>query len=93
MTPDDIEKAIHVAVQNALACELPAAVNTAVEAAVNGKVKALATQMKPITDAYTKWLSWRRGAAIFIGAIIAIMGFVNALQEGWGFVTSHFVVK
>ena len=61
--------------------------------AINGKVKALSEKVTPMVDAYSKWLSWRRGAAIAFGVVLAIGGFISTVQTLWGLLAGHLVVK
>jgi hypothetical protein len=99
MTPDDINKAIHEGMEAALKAQLPLAVQTAVDSAVNGKVNALRTEVaalrtevSPMTNAYGKWLSARRNAFIAIGLLIAIGSFIQSVEAVWGIVTNYLFV-
>ena len=89
MTPADIEKAIHDGIAKALQQQLPLAVQSAVDTAVNGKVKALSAQMQPITEAWNKWLSWKRVAIVGVGMFLAFGSFIQSAQAIWGVVQSH----
>jgi hypothetical protein len=93
MTPDDIEKAIHDSIAKALQSQLAPAVQTAVDAAVNGKVKALSAQMQPITEAWNKWLSWKRVAVVGVGMFIAMGSLISTAQQFWSFLSPHITVK
>jgi hypothetical protein len=93
MTPDDIQKAIHDGIAKALAEQLPLAVATAVNASVNGKVQAMRNDLKPITDAYSNWLSWKRIALMSFGVVLAIGGFIQAAQALYGIVSNLFVIS
>jgi hypothetical protein len=93
MDPADIEKAIHDGIAMALESQLPVAVQTAVDSAVNGKIKALSEKMSPIADAYNKWLSWKRVAVVGIGVFLALGSFLSTATDLWGLLSAHFVVK
>ncbi len=90
MTPDDIQKYIHDGVEAALKSQLAPAIQTAVDSAVNGKIKALDAKVSPMVDAYGKWLSVRRNAFVILGLLIAIGSFIQSVQAVWGLVTTYF---
>jgi hypothetical protein len=89
MTPDDIQKYIHDGVEAALKSQLAPAIQTAVDTAVNGKIKALDAKVSPMVDAYGKWLSVRRNAFVIIGVFIAIGSVVQTVETLWTIVTNY----
>jgi len=88
MTPDEIQKAIHDGIAAALGSQL----QPAIDAAVNGKVNALRTQMTPITDAFAKWASWKKGVLVLIGMFVAIGSFIQSAEAVWGAFTHYFTI-
>lgn len=93
MNPEDIQRHINEAVMAALKEHLPQAVQTAVDTAVNGKVKALSEKMTPIAEAYDSWLSTKRLAATAVGLFISVGGLIAAAEAFYGFITGHFTLK
>ena len=77
----------------ALAEQLPTAVKIAVHSAVNGKVKALSEQMKPMADAYNTWISWRRTVLILFGVFLTIGAFINSVQAMWTVIAKYVLVN
>lgn len=95
MNPNDIdiEKAIHEGIAKALQDQLPLAVQSAVDVAVNGKVKALTAKISPIAEAYDKWLSWKRVAAVAVGMFIALGSLISTAQVLWSAASAHLTLK
>jgi hypothetical protein len=93
MNPDDIEKAIHDGIAKALEAQLPIAVQTAVDASVNGKIKALDAKMTPIVNAWGKWTGAKRQALTIIGIIIGIGSLMTTAETLWSFVTGHIMLR
>jgi hypothetical protein len=92
MKPEDIQKCIHDSMEAALQSQLPRAVQTAVDPAVNGKIKALDAKVTPMVDAYQKWMSARRAVFILIGVFIAIGSFVQSVEAVWTVVSNYFTL-
>jgi len=93
MNPDDIQQHINDAVVAALKQHLPAAINTAVDASVNGKINSLRHDMQPLIDAYHGWLSTKRLAVTMVGLFISIGGLIAAGQAFYAFLTGHLTFK
>ena len=93
MTPEHIQKAIHDGIAAALANQLQPAVQTAVDAAVNGKITKLAHDVAPLVTVYNSYLSWKKGAIIWVGILLAIGGFIQAVQAIWSLTTHYVVLK
>ena len=105
MDPKVLEEMMNTAVANALQVHLPAAVQTAVDKAVNGKVNKLTAtlasitndegtgKLDPLTNAWNKWLSTRRIGMVAFGVIIALGGLITAAETTWQFIAAHFAVK
>lgn len=93
MRPEDIQAAIHDGIAAALATQLPIAVKTAVDTAVNGKITKLAADVAPLVNVYNSYLSWKKGALIWVGILLAIGGFIQALQAIWSLTTHYVVLK
>jgi hypothetical protein len=92
MTPDEIHNSVNAAVAQALQDHLPAAVQTAVDKAVNGKIKALDAKVTPMVEAYDKWISLRRFAIVVVGFFFAIGGAIQSAEAVWSVVTHYFTV-
>jgi hypothetical protein len=52
----------------------------------------LSNQMTPITDAFAKWASWKKGALVLIGMFVAIGFFVQSAEAFWGAFTHYFTI-
>jgi hypothetical protein len=88
MTPEDIEKAIHDGISAALTQQL----QPAIDKAVNGKVKALSNQMTPITEAFDKWNSWKKGVIILLGMFVAVGSFIQSAETFWTAFTHYLTI-
>jgi hypothetical protein len=93
MNPEDIQKCIHDGIAKALADQLPTAVSAAVNTAVNGKIIKLTNDVAPLVKVYNSYLSWKKGALIWIGILLAIGGFIQAAQAVYGVVSNLFVIS
>jgi hypothetical protein len=92
MTSDEIQQCIHEGIAKGLAEQLPMAVTNAVNTAVNGKITKLANDVAPLVNVYNSYLSWKKGALIWIGILLALGGFVQAIQAIYGVVTNYFTI-
>lgn len=92
MTPDDIQKYIHDGIAAALAEQLQPAVKSAVDTAVNGKITKLANDVAPLVGVYNSYLSWKKGALIWIGVLLALGGFIQAIEAIYGIVSNYFTI-
>lgn len=93
MDPAQLEKAIHDGIAAALEAQLPIAVQSAVDAAVNSKVKKLSDDMQPLVNAYGKWLTGRRMVIVAFGVLIALGSIIQSGQALWEIVQHYFVIR
>ena len=92
MTPDEIQKCIHEGIAKGLAEQLPVAVTNAVNFAVNGKITKLANDVAPLVNVYNSYLSWKKGALIWVGILLAIGGFVQAVQAIYSLISNYLTI-
>jgi hypothetical protein len=93
MDADEIQTCIHDGIAKALADQLPIAVNNAVNASVNGKIKALDEKVTPMVNAYNSWLTTRRAVIIVLGFFLAVGGLIQSAQTFYGLITNYFTIS
>jgi hypothetical protein len=67
-------------------------VSAAVNTAVNGKITKLANDVAPLVNVYNSYLSWKKGALIWVGILLALGGFIQAIQAIIGVISNYFTI-
>ena len=50
-------------------------------------------QVNPIVKVYKNYINWKRGIAVWMGILLAVLGIIDGLQQLWSLLVTHFVVK